>query len=231
MSRAMALRDRRTASFAVLFSLGLLLNTGCLGTIRDTTTARTATEILLVSTAAERAVKEFDNGEKELSGKKVWIDDHLFESIDKAYALSAARNFVSEHGGILVGGATEKYVAVDGKEYERPAADRVLEIRNGTLGIKDSGSGFGIPAIPFAAPSMPVGATLGPLYLFYKSRQEGWAKFQFWIYDTKQKTYVAKSKDLWGHSYYNKWWIFAIGPFDSGNDIYPDVSVFDTVTK
>ena len=60
------------------------------------------------------------------------------------------------------------------------------------------------------------------LYLFYKSRQEGWAKFQFWIYDPRQNAYVAKSKDLWGHTYYSKWWIFFIGPFDWSNDIYPD---------
>ena len=52
---------------------------GCIGGIRDTTTARTATEILLVSTAAERAIQNY-KVDKSLSGKKVTIDDSRYDS-------------------------------------------------------------------------------------------------------------------------------------------------------
>src|SRR3954471_23400905 len=47
-------------SKAVLLAIGLF-STGCIGGIRETTTARTSTEQLLISTAAERAIAGFEN--------------------------------------------------------------------------------------------------------------------------------------------------------------------------
>jgi hypothetical protein len=197
-------------------------STGCIGGIRDTTTARTSTEQILVSTAAERAIAGFDNVEQELKGKRVAIDDTRFESVDKAYAVSGIRHFVSEHGGLLCPLAPPKIKDKDGKDVDGPGPDRVLEIRNGGLGINDTSFGLGLPALPLAVPSVTVTAMSPPLYLFFRGKQEGWAKFQFWIYDPKQEAYVAKSKDLWGHTYYSKWYVLFVGPFDFSNDIYPE---------
>src|SRR5207302_61646 len=55
----------RAGLFVGAFTL-LLCGAGCVGSIRETTTARTSTEQLLVSTAAERAIARFNNVEKEL---------------------------------------------------------------------------------------------------------------------------------------------------------------------
>ncbi len=198
-------------ALVVVATLVALSTTGCIGSIRETTTARTSTEQLLVSTAAERAIARFDNVDKELRGKRVAIDDTRFESVDKAYAVSAIRHYVAEHGATLVPLAGAK---------EPP--ERVLEIRSGALGINDTSWGIGLPSLPLPIPQTSLNTASPPLYLFFRGKQEGWAKFQFWVFDPRQESYVAKTKDLWGHSYYSKWYFFGIGPFDFSNDIYPD---------
>lgn len=216
-------------SKAFMFAV-VLLSSGCIGGIRETTTARTSTEQLLISTAAERAIAGFENVDSELKGKRVAIDDTKFESVDKAYAMSALRHYVSEHGARIVPLAPVKSKNAEGKDVE-VGPDRILEIRNGALGINDTSWGIGVPAFPLAVPSMPVTSMTPPLYLFYRGKQEGWAKFQFWILDPKQDAYVARSKDLWGHSYYSKWYFFGCGPFDFSNDIYPEDEQVNTGAK
>jgi hypothetical protein len=212
----------RAGVFHIAAVVAVALSTGCVGGIRDTTTPRTSTEQILISSAAERAIAGFENVEAELKGKRVAIDDTRFESVDKGYAVSAVRHFVSEHGGFLCALAPVKVKDKDGKETELPGPDRILEIRNGGLGINDTSWGLGLPALPLAVPSITITAMTPPLYFFFRGKQEGWAKFQFWIYDPKQEAYVARSKDLWGHTYYSKWYFLFIGPFDFSNDIYPE---------
>lgn len=212
-----------TATRVLAALSAVLLTSGCIGNIRETTTARTSTEQLLVSTAAERAIAQFGNVDKELRGRRVAIDDTKFESVDKPYAVSAIRHYVSEHGGTLVPLAPSKDAA--GKDV---LPERVLEVRNGALGINDVSWGVGVPALPMPIPQTSMATVTPPLYLFYRGKQEGWAKFQFWIYDPRQEVYVAKSKDLWGHTYYSKWWFLMIGPFDFSNDIYPSDAEVNT---
>ena len=77
-------------SFALTALLLSALSSGCVGAIRETTTARTASEMLLVSTAAERAVSDYSTD--HLRGKRVFVDDTRFESIDKPYVMSALRD-------------------------------------------------------------------------------------------------------------------------------------------
>ena len=192
-----------------LQSLALLValcSTGCIGNIRDTTTPRTATEILLVSTAAERAVRKYDAA--PLAGKKVFVDWGLFDSVDKNYVVSAVRNHLARAGVTLAA--------------DKDSCDAVMEPRNATLGIWDGDFVLGIPQLPIGAQGLPT-VLLPPLYAFRRLSSQGYAKFQLWLYDPATKAYIAQSPDLWGHSFYNQWWILGIGPFDGSNDIYPDM--------
>ena len=193
---------RITTIFCLLLTL-----TGCIGGIRDTTTARTATEILLVSTAAERAIKNY-KVDATLQGKKVTIDDSRYDSVDKPYVVSALREHLSAAGAIVV--AAE--------------SDYTVELRNGTLGIFDSDFTVGIPGLPvaigFGAELPPV--ITPPVSIFKRDSSQGWCKMQLWVYKTADNTFVSKSGDLWGSSYYNQWIVLFIGPFDGSNDIYPD---------
>lgn len=196
-------------SRATVLCCSLLLFVGCIGGIRDTTTARTATEILLVSTAAEKAIQQY-NVDPTLKGKKVTIDDSRYDSIDKPYVISALRQHLAASGAMIVG---------DGSDY-------TVEVRNGTLGIYDNDFTIGIPGLPIAL-GAGLGAELPPvvtpaLSLFRRDSSQGWCKMQLWIYGTKDNNFVSKSGDLWGSSYYNQWVILFLGPFDGSNDVYPD---------
>ncbi|BBM82831.1 DUF6655 family protein [Candidatus Uabimicrobium amorphum] len=194
-------------SRCIMILLAFLPMIGCIGGIRDTTTARTATEILLVSTAAERAIQNY-KVDKSLSGKKVTIDDSHYDSVDKPYVSSALREHLSAAGAIVV---------ADGSDY-------TVEVRNGTLGIFDSDFTMGIPGLPvalgFGAELPPV--ITPPISVFKRDTSQGWCKMQLWIYKTADNTFVSKSDDLWGSSYYNQWIFLFIGPFDGSNDIYPE---------
>lgn len=196
-------------------------STGCVGTIRDTTTPRTATEMLLISTATERALAKYET--KHLKGRKVFIDDSKFESVDKSYVVSALRDKLSGDGVRLV----DAVAPVEGDK--NTGADRVVEIRNASLGIWDGDFVLGIPQLPFAAQGLPA-TLLPPLYVFRRFSQEGWAKLQFWTYDPKTRRHLHRSADLWGNAYYNQWWVLGVGPFDSSNDIYPEEGILDAVT-
>ena len=192
--------------------------TGCIGGIRDSTTARTASEILLISTAAERAVAKYDAS--ALEGKRVYIDEGRFESVDKPYVISALRDHLAGSGVTLTG--SKDPITKD----KADGADFVIELRNGTLGIWDGDFVVGIPQLPMSAQGSPT-VLLPPLYLFRRLSAQGFAKFQFWIYDAATTKFIGRSPDLWGHSYYNQWWWFGVGPFDGSNDIYPEYSIGD----
>jgi hypothetical protein len=204
------------------------ISSGCIGNIRETTTPRTSTEMLLVSTAAERAVKEYEYP-ADLKGKRVAIDDTKFDSVDKNYLVSALRNYVAENGSSIVPVAPVKTKDPAGKEVE-VGPERIVEIRNGALGLDDRSLGIGIPPLPVPVPNTNMVAGPMPgLWIFWRGKQEGWAKFQLWVLDPKQSAYISKSTDLWGHTYYSKWTLFGIGPFDWSNDIYPDTSLLSQV--
>ncbi|MBX3466956.1 MAG: hypothetical protein KF878_08660 [Planctomycetes bacterium] len=194
-------------------ALGLLVvGPGCIGSIRETTSPRTATEMLLVSTAALRAVRLFDAA--PLDGQRVYLDLTNFESIDKGYVQSALRDHLSGAGAILVD-------QID-PEGDRPGADVVVEVRNGALGIYDGTFTLGVPSLPITVPGLTTALVSPPLYIFRRDTSQGWAKFQLWTYDRRTRRYISRSPELWGASYYNQWYWFGVGPFDGSNDIYPD---------
>lgn len=187
--------------------------TGCIGTIRDTTTPRTAQEMLLVSTAAQRAVRGYDA--EPLKGRKVFLDLALFDPIDKNYVQSSLRYHLANAGVTLTDKSDDCEV--------------VMEVRNASLGLWDGDFVLGIPQLPVSAQGFPP-VLLPPLYAFRRLSHQGFAKFQLWLYDPKTKAYLGRSQDLWGTAYYNQWWVFGIGPFDGSNDVFPDVDFDELMT-
>lgn len=201
----------RLAATALL--LGLV---GC-GSIRETTTPRTSTEMLLISTAAERAVQSYDP--KDLAGKRVFIDASRFDSVDKPYVLSALRNHLARQQVLLSDTA-------DARDDAHPkGAEVVLQVRNATLGIWDGDFTLGIPALPISGEGFDQSFFLPPLYFVRRLSAQGFAKLQMWLFDPATKGFLGRTPDLWGHSYYNQWWFFGIGPFDGSNDVYPETDI------
>ena len=210
----------RSLTFAALLC-ALPALTACTGEIRETTSARAATEQLLISTAAQRAVKSYEPSvARLLKGKRVAIDDQYFVSVDKPYVVSAIRNLLQRNGATAVPLAPEKVKRGDKEVSVGP--DLVMEIRSGALGIKDKDFGFGIPPLPLPIPNSNLTSQSPGLYFIFRYKQEGWAKFQLWLFEPTTRTYLAQSPDLWGTAYYSKWTFLGIGPFDFSEDIYPE---------
>jgi hypothetical protein len=186
---------------ALTLALGLLL-TGCLGAIRASTTPRTAQEMFLLSTAAERAIAHVDSS--RFAGKRVWVDVSRLGTIDQPYVESAFASFLAEGKGLLV---------------PKDKADVVVEVRSGSLAVWDGSWGIGIPALRFASMA-PIEDTskVPTLVSITYDLHEGWAHFQVWAYDAHTNEFLGSWKECWGRSY--------VGFFD---DIYQRSGVGETV--
>src|SRR5215469_18457434 len=82
----------------ILLLLTGFLVAGCT-TVKTTTTPRTATEQLLLSTAADHALTNADL--QIFAGKKVYLDTSFFDSYDSKYVLGTIRDAISRAGGKL----------------------------------------------------------------------------------------------------------------------------------
>src|SRR5262245_31866595 len=122
-------------AFAFIGAAVAALASGC-STVRVTEPARTATEQLLISTAADRATAqlEMDN----LAGKKVFLVDARFDGYDKPYAISLLEDRLLRLGALIVKKAGDAQV--------------VVEIRSGALSTDHDTFLIGIPALTVPIP-------------------------------------------------------------------------------
>ena len=164
-----------TALLAALLS-------GC-STDRETDPPRSATEQLLISTAADRAAESLtlDLGPQ----RKAFLDATNFEGIDGKYAIAAIRSSLLKKGTRFVG--------------EKKDADTIVEIRAGALSIDKHELLVGIPTLDIP---IPLAGQLGtPEIALYKSEeQEGIAKFAATAYDAKDGRFLGESTPPLGRS-------------------------------
>lgn len=141
-----------------------------------TNPTRSATEQLLISTAADRALAQVDFS--IVRGKKVYVDPSHYDSKDEDYVIGSIRDFVSINDGLLVPKLEE--------------ADLVLEPRSGALSIDASSSLVGMPAS--AAPIPIAGSVNLPEVALYKSeKQFSIAKIALLAYERDSHKHVAST--------------------------------------
>jgi hypothetical protein len=163
------------------FALSLaLLASGCMGTIRDTTTARGSTEMLLLSSAVEGAIRRWDVS--ALAGKRVFIDTQFLETVDEPYLVSSMRYRAARGGAILV---------------DLPEAELVVEVRCGAFACWDGSFMVGVPPLPVGQFGISV---ISPNYMIGNTNRQAWAKLQLFVYEPHSRQVVATSGDLWGAS-------------------------------
>jgi hypothetical protein len=163
--------------------VSVLLMTGCT-TTKTTTTARTATEQLLLSTATDHALRK--TGLEPLAGKSVFLDASYFDSYDSKYVLGTILDAISRSGAILASGATNGEV--------------VVQARSGALAINQSETMFGIPSIGIPVPLS--GTVQTPEIAFYKSeRQRAYAKLALLAVARQSGAHVYSSGSLDGQSF------------------------------
>jgi hypothetical protein len=177
--------------------------TGCT-TWETTTTARTAVEQLLLSTAADRCL----NQSRLVAGnRKVFLDTQYLDAYDKLYVISMVRERLGSRG-LLVDKA-------DG-------ADIVVEIRSGGLAIDKSDFLFGVPSLPLPitlANGAPIIKT-PELPLFKMISRRSRAKIAMFATDVKTRKQLGSTGTLYGEAHYTDWILLFI-PFTQ-SDIWTD---------
>jgi hypothetical protein len=160
--------------------MALLLLAGC-STTRTTSPSRSAQEVLLITTAADRAAEALV--EQVPSNLTAWIDTSGFSAEDQAYGMAAIEDALLRHGVRLM--------------HERDQAEAVILPRAGVLSTFEKNTLFGIPSLP--VPLAP--GVLTPALSFYSdSEAKGTAKFAASIYDPKTGKLIVSTNPAYGFS-------------------------------
>lgn len=161
--------------------MALLLLAGCSST-RTTSPSRSAQEMLLITTAADRAAEAL--AEQVPTNLTAWIDPSGFAAEDQAYGLAAIKDALLRHGVRLVSDQTK--------------ADAIILPRAGTLSTDEKNTLVGIPSLP--VPLAP-GVEIPPLSLYSESVAKGAAKFAASIYDPKTGKLIVSTDPAYGFSH------------------------------
>jgi hypothetical protein len=171
----------------VIIAILIALVAGCT-TARETNPPRTATEELLISTAADHAAGQILA--QFPPGTKIFVDAQYFDGLDTKFTIGAIRDQLAKEGARLVA--------------DRGSADLVVEIRSAAQSIDQSSTLFGIPSIDLPIPL--AGALKFPeIALFKKAQQTGIARIALTGYDQKDGTYKFTARPDDGFSYRTKW--------------------------
>ena len=151
---------------------------------RESEPGRTATEQLLFSVAAERAVDQLTLDIPV--DAKVFVDPAYVEGTDSKYLLSTIRNRVLQRGAALV----------DGKDR----ADIVLEPRIGAISVDRGQTLVGTPRFDIPIPAAG-DMTFPQLAIFKSDTQQGVIKVAATSYDPKSGKLIQDLDPVYGFSH------------------------------
>ncbi|MPY69291.1 MAG: hypothetical protein GEU92_04320 [Alphaproteobacteria bacterium] len=170
----------RAIAIVVLAALAL---GGCTSA-KESDPARTATEQLLISSAADRAAQRLNLGIPP--GTKVFVDAANFEGTDGKYAVGAIRDRFLRAGMALVA--------------ERKDAAAVVEIRSGALSVDREEFLIGIP--DFVIPIPLAGEFTFPEIALYKdAKRRAIAKFAAVGYGAGNGRLISSTAEQYGFSH------------------------------
>jgi hypothetical protein len=162
---------------AVILSL-----TGCVQT-NMTNPKRSATEELLLSTAAARAINKVDLG--TFNGKLVYVSTNYFQGYDSANILGELRDALSLAGARLA-------LSVSNCEY-------IVEPRSAADSIDYASTLIGVPSTE--APTIAGSVALPEIALYKSEKQFGLAKFALLAYGRENGEHYYSSGPIIGRSY------------------------------
>lgn len=185
----------------ILLSAALLLVLSACTSRRETDPGRSAAEMLLYSTASDRAADKLTFNMQP--GTKVFIDASFIEGTDSKYLLSAIRDRVARKGGDLMD--------------DKGKADLIIEPRIGALSVDRDRTLFGTPAIPVPL----VGVEVPEIAIFKRSYQQGVVKLAATTYDPKTGLMVQSLDPVYAFSN-RKDWTFLIFFSWTTTDLMPE---------
>lgn len=175
----------------------LLAVCGC-ATIKESDTARTGVEQLLISSAVDRALDQVDLS--RLRGAKVFVEEKYLDCVDKNYV------FISLNQRLLAVGSTLVEKVEDG--------DVVLQVGSGGVGTDRQDVFVGISQIPLPPPS-PI--SIPQFSLFNRTRANGTAKLRVIAFDAKTRAPIINSGVLLARSDYKTWKALGAGSYETGS--------------
>jgi hypothetical protein len=167
---------------------------GCSAT-KQSNTARTAREQLLISNAIDQALSKVDF--TALKGQKVFLEEKYLECTDKGYLVSSIRHRAMYNGAHLVAKPED--------------ADVVLELRSGGVGTDMADSYVGIPEIV-----LPGMMTLPQVKFITRTNQSAVAKIGLVAYDAKTQEILGNGGVSSALSDDNNWFVLGMGPYQNG---------------
>lgn len=187
--------DRVASSIALV--VVLLVSSGC-ATQKESHTARTGVEQLLISSAIDRSLDQFDYS--PMQGKQVYLETKYLDCVDKNYVLLALRQRILQHRGKLLDKADN--------------ADVIVEVSSGGVGTDGQELFVGIPEIPLPPPS-PI--AIPRLSFMTRTKMNGTAKLLVVAYDAKSKTPIFPANASLARSDHNNWNVLGLGPVQTGS--------------
>jgi hypothetical protein len=168
-----------------------------------TDTPRSATEMLLVSQAADKAVAQIDF--TPLAGKTVFLEAGGIneKELDKGYVVSLVRQQLVAGGALL--------------QDEKPRAEIIVDLRSGGLGTDRQSVLVGTPAVqlPSVVPGMPT--NVPEIALFKKNDQRGVAKLAVFAYNRISGRALWQSGTVEAESRAKDMWLLGTGPYSHGS--------------
>ncbi len=177
----------------VLYGCCALL-AGCSAT-KQSNTARTAREQLLISNAIDMSLSKVDFA--AFSGQRVFLEEKYLECSDKGYLVSSIRHRAMYNGAHIVGKPED--------------ADVVLELRSGGVGTDMSDAYVGIPEIV-----LPGMMTLPQVKFITRTNQTAVAKIGLVAYDAKSQEILGSGGVSSSIADDNNWTVMGVGPYQNG---------------
>jgi hypothetical protein len=177
-------------------SLLACLLSGCT-TLKESDTARTGLEQLLISSAADRSLDKVDF--KPIAHAKVFLETKYLDCVDKNYIIVAMHQRLLMHNCTLV---------------DKPEdANVVVEVASGGVGTDRHELFVGIPEIPLPPPS-PI--AIPKLAIFTRTKAMGTAKLTVVAYDTTTKLAVINSGYSLARADHQNWNVLGAGSVQGG---------------
>ena len=187
------LRFAALPSFLLVFATVSLV--GC-GTTKFSDTGRTATEQLLISSAMEDVVDEYDYS--RLAGLKVHIKV-ANSTTDSDYLKSLIRQQLAANGAFVRD-------AVDDADY-------VLEVAPGAVGTNRYELMYGIPETSIPAIGTMAATAIPEFALIKRTDQKAQVKLNMWAYNKTTGAIIWQSGLKTKSANIRDRWIFGAGPF------------------
>ena len=156
-----------TARLMVLLAATAVL-AGC-ASVTETNPARTATDMLLVNRAADRAVEGLTLPIPQ--GARVFIDETYFQAENARYALSAIRAALSDAGYAI--------------SRDRDSADAIFEVRAGALSLEQMRRVFGVPEMRVPISESFNVVSIPELSIYSRRDRIGVAEFSGFLYEPR----------------------------------------------